>query len=194
MHLSCRTKLFLDSLLPFCAKSRSEPCAGSRCAEEGRAYEVGAGNSDPETDSSQARMKLNLVYMPQALYEMPVYECIMRTNQHMWICSTQMLYHALGLSRAQTSRTAASDTPSWLGCSCTVCVRPTMINWPGHCAAQVQCGLCQAVGHRITECPLAAMALERPEAAGDFPSEPCAFSMWLHFLVRTMDASSCHQR
>ncbi|KAK9822454.1 hypothetical protein WJX81_002497 [Elliptochloris bilobata] len=31
--------------------------------------------------------------------------------------------------------------------------------------ARAQCGLCQAVGHRVTECPLAAMALERPEAA-----------------------------
>ena len=38
--------------------------------------------------------------------------------------------------------------------------------------AQVQCGLCQAAGHRATECPLAAMALERPEATGD-RHRPC---------------------
>lgn len=50
--------------------------------------------------------------------------------------------------------------------------------------------MCQAVGHRITECPLAAMALERPEAAGDLPHEPCACSMCCTSIIREDDDAS----
>lgn len=49
--------------------------------------------------------------------------------------------------------------------------------WPPGGGQQVRCGLCQAAGHRVTTCPLAALALERPEpapAAG--PARPPAHS------------------
>lgn len=48
-----------------------EPCAESRCAKEGRAYEIGAGDSDQETDSSQVQTELSWLYMHECLHDMP---------------------------------------------------------------------------------------------------------------------------
>ena len=117
-HLSCRNHCSLpNTLLPLCAQSCSEPRAGSRCAEEGRAYEVGGGDSDPETDSPQARMEL---HMPEGLHEMPVCGCVMcrvstrgcaapRCPVQHWVCQNQSM-----------TSSCLAHPPNWSGCSSTV--------------------------------------------------------------------------